>query len=739
MASPTTTTTPRSSTGPSDTDTKPDVDLTLEKQLAILQQRFQILEQKFSHLHEHKIALTEDETDKITDVSVNSCIPVALPNVKKQSEAVVPDATSRAKILINKYDRASGERKDERLVDVIPDPTEVNDTSHAFILRKNIERFSSDNDGELEIVSPDLWNLLKKLLSRYPYHIFQGEPVPISSPYEAIIFNWNELEAAAKESVTDEKDIQARQDLKLLLDTLISGSGDAKLDKYFKVRKSYREQRSISFEALWTLFPPGELVYGRPFQEQEQVFVPVNSLPFYPFRYHQEHDHVKQRLIDRGDKYRKFCTAKQGSRMFDYKGPVLVGKKGFSRMTGENDEDDTVTASSLDHESDPTAIGKSTNIDSRVMVDFESYYRYGPLVATVGSLDLITESQECMCRECQNVSAWHNVKRARFDEDAHQEDWEEEQFMLCPPRVLGYIFSDKQWAQLQVTLLRDIPKHGVADSWNRVKLADGEETKQMILNLVEGHGTANSKDDDSGLVVDDIVAKKGKGLVILLYGPPGVGKTSTAETVAIAARKPLFSISVADVGTQAKKVEANLAKIFALATSWQAILLIDEADVFLEIRGKGAASNTERNALVSVFLRVLEYYQGILMLTTNQIAHFDVAVHSRVHVAIKYGKLSEKQTMAIFEGFLTPLVEKNCVKDIDDIKEWIEEDVCKIGLDGRQIRNILTSALGLARAERKTKLEKKDLKKVLNNVRDYKTDFTVQFERYKNTQDGMVG
>ena len=57
-------------------------------------------------------------------------------------------------------------------------------------------------------------------------------------------------------------------------------------------------------------------------------------------------------------------------------------------------------------------------------------------------------------------------------------------------------------------------------------------------------------------------------------GPPGVGKTSTAETVAIAARKPLFSISVADVGTRAKKVEANLAKIFALATSWQAILLM---------------------------------------------------------------------------------------------------------------------------------------------------------------------
>ena len=57
-------------------------------------------------------------------------------------------------------------------------------------------------------------------------------------------------------------------------------------------------------------------------------------------------------------------------------------------------------------------------------------------------------------------------------------------------------------------------------------------------------------------------------------GLPGVGKTSTAETVASAARKPLFSINVADVGTEAKKVEANLSRLFALATSWQAILLM---------------------------------------------------------------------------------------------------------------------------------------------------------------------
>ena len=135
----------------------------------------------------------------------------------------------------------------------------------------------------------------------------------------------------------------------------------------------------------------------------------------------------------------------------------------------------------------------------------------------------------------------------------------------------------------------------------------------------------------------------------------------------------------------------------------------------------------------------LTAHTGILILTTNQIAHFDVAVQSRIHIAIKYTKLSEKQTMAIFKGFLEPLDKKDRIRDYDDIRDWIKEDVCKIGLDGRQIRNIVTSALGLARAQHKRQLDKKDLKRVLNNVKDYKDDFIKQFERYKNSQEGMVG
>lgn len=126
------------------------------------------------------------------------------------------------------------------------------------------------------------------------------------------------------------------------------------------------------------------------------------------------------------------------------------------------------------------------------------------------------------------------------------------------------------------------------------------------------------------------------------------------------------------------------------------------------------------------------------MLTTNQIAQFDVAVKSRIHVAIKYDHLNEKQTMDIFNGFLQELEDKGLVKDVTGIREWLEEDVRKIGLDGRQIRNIVTSALGLARAQKESKLEKDHIKKVLNNVKDFKVEFIKQFEVYKSEQ-GMNG
>ena len=70
----------------------------------------------------------------------------------------------------------------------------------------------------------------------------------------------------------------------------------------------------------------------------------------------------------------------------------------------------------------------------------------------------------------------------------------------------------------------------------------------------------------------------GKGLIILLHGEPGVGKTSTAECIADYTKRPLYPITCGDIGDRADKVEENLEKTFQLAHKWGCVLLLDEAE-----------------------------------------------------------------------------------------------------------------------------------------------------------------
>ena len=98
------------------------------------------------------------------------------------------------------------------------------------------------------------------------------------------------------------------------------------------------------------------------------------------------------------------------------------------------------------------------------------------------------------------------------------------------------------------------------------------------------------------------------------------------EAVAEVTKRPLYSVSAGELGTEPEKVNQQLTSILEISHKWSAILLLLEADVFLQERD---AKDVARNALVSIFLRQLEYYQGILILTTNRIANCDPAFESK--------------------------------------------------------------------------------------------------------------
>jgi SpoVK/Ycf46/Vps4 family AAA+-type ATPase len=330
------------------------------------------------------------------------------------------------------------------------------------------------------------------------------------------------------------------------------------------------------------------------------------------------------------------------------------------------------------------------------MVDFESYLQHAPKIRKYGPMgDAIfsKDDDECRCASCMNNQALKDNQKMSYDNyNSTKEFMDEIQYLICPPRVLGYHLDSRTWLELESAKMVDIKHIQSKEAFDKLELATTQ--KNLIRELVESHTSGNGKKP----LMEDIMKEKGKGLVILLHGPPGVGKTLTAESVAQLAGKPLFSVSPSDIGLNPTEVEQNLEALFELAARWRAVLLFDEADVFLESRSSHTSDLT-RNALVSVLLRVLEYYSGILILTTNRIQQFDIAVQSRVNLGIKYKDLSTAQKKKIFSNFIDQIHEDN-IGDKDDLERWLdEEDDAKEwfdALNGRQVRNVLFSAASLA-------------------------------------------
>ncbi|WP_206997210.1 ATP-binding protein [Trinickia mobilis] len=132
--------------------------------------------------------------------------------------------------------------------------------------------------------------------------------------------------------------------------------------------------------------------------------------------------------------------------------------------------------------------------------------------------------------------------------------------------------------------------------------------------------------------VQDFVPGKSGGTTILCQGAPGLGKTLTAEVYSEVVGKPLYRVHSGQLGTTAASVGAMLSGILLRAVRWDAILLLDEADVYIRRRG----NDLEHNAIVAEFLRTLEYFNGLLFMTTNRIDDVDDAILSRCIAKVQY-------------------------------------------------------------------------------------------------------
>jgi len=176
----------------------------------------------------------------------------------------------------------------------------------------------------------------------------------------------------------------------------------------------------------------------------------------------------------------------------------------------------------------------------------------------------------------------------------------------------------------------------------------------------------------------DIINNKHGGLIIMAEGNSGTGKTSTAEVYSELNKKPLYIVQVNEIGTYPDKIEANLNNIFRRVEKWNAIILFDEVDVFMSKRG----DSLEKSAIVGIFLRLMDYFRGMMFLTTNRSEVIDNAILSRITLNIKYPDLTDDVRKLIWNSKL-----ESAGMYINSMDELI-----KLELNGRQIRNMVRLA-----------------------------------------------
>jgi len=175
----------------------------------------------------------------------------------------------------------------------------------------------------------------------------------------------------------------------------------------------------------------------------------------------------------------------------------------------------------------------------------------------------------------------------------------------------------------------------------------------------------------------DVLKEKHGGLIMLANGPSGVGKTLTAEVFAEVSHRPLYVLEMVELGVEVKSVEEALTRIFTRVTRWNAVLLMDECDVFLSARG----TDLVQNVMVGIFLRLMDYYRGLLFLTSNRAEVIDKAFKSRITLQLDYPELDLKARGQVWQIMLT---EAGLPVPKATIQKMAQHE-----LNGRQIRNLV--------------------------------------------------
>ncbi|KAL8727171.1 MAG: hypothetical protein Q9166_006208 [cf. Caloplaca sp. 2 TL-2023] len=557
---------------------------------------------------------------------------------------------------------------------------------------------------------------LGHILNDYPGITTSLDRLTFKAPFKPLVHRWVNLVAALE----TEDDPDAKSHLNLFHWIM-----KQELQDDLKARDDYISNKVITFDTCWMIFEPGTAVFTIEDKEKRALRMKSSSyistqcgpafaldceyvdwdgehfglggarkliydflgtkaitkLTAFPLQYHESLAEVKKELIERGKLFEKLS----GYHYKHYRG-VAIGQGAWGPV--------------------------KYNVDSRIILDTYAWNRFNPNRQVCLNTLSQPRKQDTNDGSSSSEDEYSDYGDDELDVDfpdgveqpgqARQQSLTKDQLLLCSPTLKGYSLKNKKWLTFVISSVGDI-------KWNDgafESLVLPSDHKELILALTESQ-VAN-KD-----TFDDVIQGKGRGMIMLLSGPPGVGKTLTAESVAENMRAPLYMMSAGDLGLDSSNVESSLSNVLEMSTKWNAVLLLDEADVFLEQR---SAHDLERNKLVSIFLRMLEYYEGILFLTTNRVNNIDAAFQSRIHISMEYNELSTASRHHVWSNFLSAGGSKShgfSDADLDRLAEY--------QMNGREIKNVLKTAqllagkkrqsLGVAHVESVLAIEKRHINK----------------------------
>ncbi|KAL3446890.1 hypothetical protein BJX65DRAFT_296024 [Aspergillus insuetus] len=584
----------------------------------------------------------------------------------------------------------------KQMPDYAEDPTEDPESRQYTLVVRNAKCYNGTKSQEIHSIvvqSEPLKKFLAYVFKGYPGLTLALARVEFHANFKPFIHRWKQL--------TDAKDADGLDETTKAHVDLLYTVLEEELRDVISQKNDLIANGVITYNLLYAIFEPDEPVYsvicgcprafvfqkgshdprskgftitgkyidynGKAFGFTDNGFsipafegtTPITSLSVFPLKYHGHHATIRGELVARGALWEQH----KGYRYKQYEGVA----NGYY-------------------------YGKETkfNVEGRIVIDTEAYSTFNPDVAPIFASNTTNYSswQDDPYVDDMQQHATHGNRLYSRNKRALNEQiplpstipdtLTDEQRLITTPIVRGYSLSNKQWLEFYLDGVKDIVWNSKAFGSLVLPHAQ-QDLKQLILAFAD----AQSKKHKA---FDEVVQGKGRGIIMLLSGPPGVGKALTAKSVAEVLKVPLYVLSAGDLGTHAHTLENKLKDILSIVPKWGAVLLLDEADVFMEER---SSSDLHRNELVSIFLKLLEYYEGLLFLTSNRAENLDPAFESRIHVAIEYPELNIAARRQIWAQFLSGA-------DAESFSSDQLDSLAAITLNGRQVKNVVKTAYLLA-------------------------------------------